>query len=1132
MREVTLSGIKTGKLWEEVITTLIYSLLSSTLSVVNKRTLDGFPFPAFVLAVQLTSTAVVMYAWHLVFCVKFSSITKQIVLGFLPLMLAFFFLLASSLLLMANSPFYVFLICKSLTPFFMSLSEALYFGTPYPTLKSFLAIAGMTLGSVMYSSYEAVHLSYKCLFYAVLFICCSVFEGLIAKQTIQKFALNQTTRTFLMNVLSCPIAVTWAIVLERKAIVEIKLSSAVTLGMSCALGLGMGIATMHMRTMFTATYVSVVGVCNKFLSLIFANLVLTDLPSRQSTLSTAFILLCGSFYNENSYHSSTATCRKNVWKFMRFTLLLIVTIFAAVPVLNEIGYVTKLPSTSNSKDHSSATSGKLFLGSKTRDYKHPHSAANSWTSVKSSWNSSGIGQCDHFAVVTTIFAPSEAVVDSCKRLREYQGCLIVIGDAKGPENYILLPEMASCSYNFVSYHEQQNFGGSFARTLPHNHFGRKNLGYIAAIQNGATSVWDFDDDNIFINDKMGTFLQSKKDDVDVQVLRISQSLGDVLNPYPALGSTHFSWPRGFPLTEIKSVDKTPKWFNTSANGSLRNVGVVQALANHDPDVDAIYRLQRKLPLNFLSYSEAMILPVPLGIMSPFNAQATLWASPDAFWGLYLPVSVHGRVSDIWRSYIFQRLAKELCLQIAFSASPWVEQRRNAHSYIADLDAEHDLYFKTESLLHFLNTWIPSDASSLLSDMFLELYIALYEREYVNAADVQLSRMWIEELLYTGYSFPKATNPCALESSEASNKVVSEIVNMTTGSVSIMVRTYRGDEKRLKQLIRSVERFVPLGDTFSFHVILDADSQEDIDFGAHLLKRSQAQVHYQQLPPGCVAMPCSNFFHATAFSGETYGRAGYDRQQFDTFYLDEHTKSEVIGVVDSDACFHTFLTQSGIFADDGRIILRSIGLEKHYENVLSALNLTTTMLCSHLASSNSQIACPSFDSDELYFNVMWTDTMPMWFWRDTFETCRSFISSRWGMSFPEAFKEFSRKSFSQFDILANCALLLSPDRYKLVLPDDLEGVVSVGSNRCIPEHERIGCCRTYGVSCKQKEDHTEYEHILRYNNVKVAWLLNSTQAMHMADQYYDVVRGSVQWLLERQPEKFETMKDGCMPDSLL
>ncbi|OUS41758.1 hypothetical protein BE221DRAFT_65015, partial [Ostreococcus tauri] len=258
---------------EQVITTLTYSLLSSTLSVVNKYTLDTFPFPAFVLAVQLTSTAAVIYVGRVVRWVNLSLVSREIVLGFVPLTMSFFALLASSLLLMANSPFNVFLICKSLTPFFMSLSETLYFGTSWPTLH--------------------------------------VFEGVIAKQTIQKFTLKQTTRTLLVNALACPIAIIWALCMETKALTEIKLNSTLSLGISCVLGLGMGMATMHMRTIFSATFVSVVGVCNKFVSLVLANLVLSGSHSLQSTLSTAFVLLCGSFYNGNSARS-TSTRRDNV----------------------------------------------------------------------------------------------------------------------------------------------------------------------------------------------------------------------------------------------------------------------------------------------------------------------------------------------------------------------------------------------------------------------------------------------------------------------------------------------------------------------------------------------------------------------------------------------------------------------------------------------------------------------------------------------------------------------------------------------------------------------------------------------------------------------------------------------------
>jgi hypothetical protein len=53
----------------------------------------------------------------------------------------------------------------------------------------------------------------------------------------------------------------------------------------------------------------------------------------------------------------------------------------------------------------------------------------------------------------------------------------------------------------------------------------------------------------------------------------------------------------------------------------------------------------------------------------------------AFTGLFL--QVHGRVSDIWRSYIVQRLLWDAGYAVAF-APPMVIQKRGPHNYLADM----------------------------------------------------------------------------------------------------------------------------------------------------------------------------------------------------------------------------------------------------------------------------------------------------------------------------------------------------------------------------------------------------------------------------------------------------------------
>ena len=70
----------------------------------------------------------------------------------------------------------------------------------------------------------------------------------------------------------------------------------------------------------------------------------------------------------------------------------------------------------------------------------------------------------------------------------------------------------------------------------------------------------------------------------------------VLNPYPLLGApSRPCWPRGLPLHMIH--DKvTNQWSNL--NNSIK-FGVLQSLADIQPDVDAIYRLTRDTPFNFI-----------------------------------------------------------------------------------------------------------------------------------------------------------------------------------------------------------------------------------------------------------------------------------------------------------------------------------------------------------------------------------------------------------------------------------------------------------------------------------------------------------------------------------------------------
>ena len=78
------------------------------------------------------------------------------------------------------------------------------------------------------------------------------------------------------------------------------------------------------------------------------------------------------------------------------------------------------------------------------------------------------------------------------------------------------------------------------------------------------------------------------------------------------------WPRGFPLDQIKN--ESTRSIPLPGTVLRRRIGLIQSLANHDPDVDAIYRLTRHIPFNFTPAMPALPILIPQGTLVPLNAQ--------------------------------------------------------------------------------------------------------------------------------------------------------------------------------------------------------------------------------------------------------------------------------------------------------------------------------------------------------------------------------------------------------------------------------------------------------------------------------------------------------------------------------
>jgi hypothetical protein len=281
------------------------------------------------------------------------------------------------------------------------------------------------------------------------------------------------------------------------------------------------------------------------------------------------------------------------------------------------------------------------------------------------------------------------------------------------------------------------------------------------------------------------------------------------------------------------------------------------------------------------------------------------------------------------------------------------------------------------------------------------------------------------------------------------------------SIVILTRTYfRDSDILIKNLCSTLNIFVN-NEKYKFGVILDDESEEDHKLGDYLINNKMIDyIYYEPLPNNN-----RDLFQALAYPNMSWG---YDRQQWSTFYMDTFVKENVVGVVDSDSTFTSYLTNEDIFTETGKIKLKGVkplSTWKHWYPECSSYVFTNGSMY-----INDNVAL-NFDTK---FELMATNIMPMFFWKETFQNFRNYISQIWGMSFDEAYKIFSIKPYCQFNILANYAMKFESDKYEFI---DLK--INDNNKFCVAQN---GCPTSRDTLCGLVKSFKISENDLMNNNI--------------------------------------------------
>ena len=319
--------------------------------------------------------------------------------------------------------------------------------------------------------------------------------------------------------------------------------------------------------------------------------------------------------------------------------------------------------------------------------------------------------------VTTIASPNK-VINMIATMSDRH--LVVSGDKKTPDPWVCE------NVDYISFAEQNKNWRRLAKEVPINSYPRKMFAYLKAIQQGAEIIIDTDDDNIPTSNWLFPDFFG-----DYEVMDREPGF---INIYQLFTDKKI-WPRGLPLQLINTdFELREKVFPKK---SIK-IGVWQALADGDPDVDAFYRLTDGSMCTF-DKREPIVLNKK--VISPFNSQNTA-TSKELFSLLYLPISVTFRFTDILRGLVAQPIMWLYDLHLGFQEAT-VLQERNAHNLYDDLADEVFMYRHASRIVEWVTPHITADNS--VEDNLYQAYRALHRKKVVESEELQAVEAWLTEI---------------------------------------------------------------------------------------------------------------------------------------------------------------------------------------------------------------------------------------------------------------------------------------------------------------------------------------------------------------------------------------------------
>lgn len=324
---------------------------------------------------------------------------------------------------------------------------------------------------------------------------------------------------------------------------------------------------------------------------------------------------------------------------------------------------------------------------------------------------------DKCVIITTINKPTETIL---KHIQNTEYDIIIVGDNKTPDDYKNL----NCIY--LDTQSQKKLFPELSELLPHNHYCRKNLGYLYAIKKGYKIIYETDDGN-FPYDNFDNILQYNN------INMITEENNVWINILKYFANNAYICPRGFPLSLFKNE---PKYLIKYVN---KKPSIINGLVDNDYDVDAISRIICNHHHTIQLDKNKSIL-IDNRNICVFNTENTFWLNTELFICLLIPCSVSFRYCSILRGIINNIIFKKTNSYMMYSSAN-VTKKKKERNLISDFKNEYEMYIHGEKILEYIETDITNVIST--KELLILIYKNLYANNVITQKDIEMLNKWID-----------------------------------------------------------------------------------------------------------------------------------------------------------------------------------------------------------------------------------------------------------------------------------------------------------------------------------------------------------------------------------------------------